>query len=372
MNSPSDQGIGSWLCGIWERVERLPTWAFVAWVSLLLLLRSGVRGVGYDELLDFARTFPHPGPSYRSNAVLGPALASTFGLDNEPGWNIMHLVLVAGCFTLAAVLLRRRLGSQHHWRVGLVWLSFLSIPTSLLRFIGWYDVFTVTGAVMIALGGNVGWALAGGAVIGATNPEQGLLVIGCGALLTFVSSHLPDPTDPSLRDRMVLFPAALIGLVATRAAVLVWFGVLDADVQSRSDLFGELLRRSVSNATSLGSAGVYAWLAVGWVLVVWLVWTVRIHRRSMLAAISGLVVIPGIVTVVTLDGSRVFASVSSIAILLTVVAFAEESQRSNGAWIKAASAALLLFGILVPALTSLPDGTLPAPWGYLVLDVLGL
>ena len=62
---PADQDVttpGDALLRWWARIERLPTWCFLAWVAALLIARSGVSWSGFDELLRFGREFPRPAP----------------------------------------------------------------------------------------------------------------------------------------------------------------------------------------------------------------------------------------------------------------------------------------------------------------------
>lgn len=354
---------------VWRRVERLPAWILLVWTGGLLMLRSGVRGGGMDELLEFAREFPHPGPSYRSYSVLGPTIAWATGLDGENGWRLIHLTLIGVWFLVAAALLRRRLRDDRAWRIGLVWLTFLSLATSPLRYVGWYDVYTILGATLIALGGTPLLALLGGLLLGASNPEQSVFILLCGVLVSMALSEASG--RERLRSVAPTFGAALAGALAARFGVMLWFNAVDATVQTRGDLLTVLLGDSVRNAATLGAAGVYTWLSMGWIVVITVLADLWDRRGRALMALTGLVVVPALVTIITTDGSRVFAAVSSVAVLLALVRFAQLADGPEGRWIVPASAGLLVFGILVPALATSYQGEFWTPWGYVVDLVVG-
>ena len=129
----------------WTRLERLPTWAFLAWVGALLIVRSGISWSGFDELLGFARDFPRPGATFRSNSVVGPTLGWLTSAESPTRWLVLHGVMTAGWFVTVVVLLRRAVGTARQWRVAVVWLSFVSTTTSLLRHLGAYRRWPCSG-----------------------------------------------------------------------------------------------------------------------------------------------------------------------------------------------------------------------------------
>lgn len=356
-------GPGDALLRLWDRIVRLPAWLLLAWVAALVVLRGGASWGSYGEMVTFARNFPHPGETFRSNAVLGPLLAWATGMDTRVRWLALHATSTVGWFVAAAWLLRRSVGDATRWRAAVVWLSFTAVPTSLLRHVGAYDVHTFWGALLVALGGSPWTVLAGGALMGATNAEQGVLALVCGAL---VSWALPDAEGrrPDLRSTVRRFMPALVGLVAARVAVLAWFGQLGATVQGRSDAFGYLWRDSLSNAVSLGGTGAYSWLGAGWVLVLVALWLLRRQPVRWLAAAVGLVAVPATATIVTLDGSRVFCLVSSVAVLVTLVRLVPRIDRPDGRWMRSGAAALLAFGLLLPALNTTYLGGIRIPWSF--------
>lgn len=361
--APDAAGIpGAALTRLWNRIEAIGVVAFLSWVAVLLVVRSGVSWSDVSELSGFALELPHPGSSFRSNAVLGPLLAGLTGMGAPGRYVVLHGILTAGWFVAAAWLLRRRLGSAGPWRAGLVWLSFTTLPTSLLRQIGSYDVYLCWGALLVALGGSPAIAAVGGALMGATNIEQGLLVLVCGAMLHWATSDERD--GAGFARTLRTFGPAVGALLASRAVVLVWFHRVDASVQTRSDAFWELLADSLTNALHLGGAGLYSWLAAGWVLVLVLLWQLRDRPARWIAAATGSVLIPAAATVTTLDGSRVFSSVSAVAVLVLVVHLAQQSELPTGRWMRSGAAALLCAGLLLPALNTTYTGGLRIPWRF--------
>ncbi len=366
----------------WARIERLPTWVFLSWVGLLVVARSGISWSGFDELLQFGRDFPRPGSTFRSNAVVGPALAWATRASSPTRWLVLHGAVTVGWFVAVVWLLRRAVGSPRQWRVAVVWLSFVSTTTSLLRHLGSYDVFTLWGAALVALGGTTWTSVVGGALMGATNAEQGVLALACGALVHAAlsgsglsrsalsgSGRSDAAEDPGVsplvrRSTWAVIGPALVGLVLARLAVLVWFGQVGAEVQGRSQAFGELVRDAWTNAASLGGTGAYSWLAVGWVLVLAVLWYLRHEPLRWVAVACGAVLVPAAATVTTLDGSRVFCAVSAVAVLVLVTRLVARVDRPDGTWLLRGATALLLFGLLLPALNTTYRGGIRIPWRF--------
>ena len=301
--------------------------------------------------------------------MLGPAFSWLTRADTPTRWLVLHGVVTAVWFATVVVLLRRAVGSARQWRVAVVWLSFVSSTTSLLRHLGAYDVFTLWGAALVALGGATWTSIVGGALMGATNAEQGLLALLCGALVHWALPRVATPADTARsgvdrRSTFAVIGPALGGLVLARVGVLVWFGQLGAEVEGRSQAFGELVRDALTNASSLGGTGAYSWLAAGWVLVLVTLWYLRRDPARWVAAACGLVLLPAAATVTTLDGSRVFGAVSAVALLVILVRTVPRVGRPDGAWMLRGAAALMLFGLLLPAINTTYRGGIRIPWRF--------
>jgi hypothetical protein len=241
-----------------------------------------------------------------------------------------------------------------------------------LHHLGGYDVFTAIGVTLVALGGTPALTLLGGVVLGATNAEQGVAAVICGALVYWAIPSTSG-TRTTLRDTVSRFAASLIGLALSRVGVLIWFHAVGATVQSRFDEFGQLLAASLENAASLGATGIYSWLAAGWVMVVAVLWQLRERElgqhgqpQRWVAAGVGLVILPAIATVTTLDGSRVFGAVGGVALMVALVWFSEMSDRPEGKWILKCSAALMIFGILIPTIVTTYRGGIRVPWRFIL------
>lgn len=374
LDGTEPDGRSSGLSRAWDRIGALPTSVFIVWITTLLVLRAGVSwgGTVSAELEHFARTFPHPGATYRSNAVLGSSLAWVIDMNSYTKWLALHVGLTAGWFALTAVLLRRRVGSDRAWRVAMVWLTFLAVPASLLNHLGWYDVFTAIGVTLVALGGTPVLMVLGGAIMGATNVEQGAAAVLCGAL---VSWAIPASSSASRSFRGVLsrFVAALAGLALARIALVTWFHVVGATVPNRFGASGRLLPASLENAATLGGTGIYSWLGAGWIIVVVVLWRIRdydidCHRRPprWIASGIGLIALPALATITTLDGSRVFSAVGGVALLLALVWFSQMSDQPSGEWILKYSAALMIFGILIPTVVTTYRGGIRVPWRFVL------
>jgi hypothetical protein len=264
---------------------------------LIVLVRNGFSSYDATEpLLHYAREFPRPGPSYKSSAILGPALAHALGLHTPRGWTLLHAVLSAAAMGVAVWLTCRTAGDQRSRRVTLVWLALAPGATCLLQLIGHYDVFVLLGATLLGFARGAGTALIGGALVGATNPGQGCILLLAYACVACALGR------PVWRASWA-FGA---GCAVCAAAVAAWQWSLDVAITSRVSLLLPNLGRGLRGTLIAGTMASYAWYGLAWPLVVAAIVGLRHERRARALLTLGLVVIPAFSSMLTLDGTRVF------------------------------------------------------------------
>ena len=348
------------------------TWAWITGlrpslaVGLLLgltLVRSGVwlEENGAVLWVNLARAFPAPLSDWRTNSVTGPALGHLVGVETTSEWLTLHLFVLIAVVGLLAALVAGRFATRETRTVAAVWLALGSIAPALTQRIGSYDVYVVAGVALAVWGRRRPAVVAGGVLLGATSAEQGLVGLAAAGL---VAVALTDAPQPGLLDRvrsaaeLPHLALAAAALTVTRLVVLAAHRSTDVLVPTRAEVFGTYLGDSLGNTRAAGLSGVYAYLGLGWGLVLLAALVLGWDRRTLAVVLVGLVAVPASVTMTTLDGTRVFAMVSMAAYLVVLgrLADATGEGRVDRRFVRRATAAALLVAPLLPALMTAPSG----------------
>lgn len=328
---------------------------------VLTVARSGMdtQRTEVFSWLYLSWTFPTPEPIWQANSYLGPGLASVLHATTIERWNAMHGAVIALAAVLAGGLVARRFRARSGRQMALVWLALGSVPPVLLQKVGSYDPFSAVGALLVVLGGHPVMAVAGGALMGATNAEQAVVGVISAAVVAVLLGPADDAAPSGWRTPgLAALGAGLVGIAVGRVAVLALFARSDVSVPGRGSVFGDLLGRSLERAVGAGAAGVGTWLGLAWGVLV-LVWAGRRWSgRRFVGVVAALVAGPALATVTTLDGTRVFAMVSLPALLVVVAWVVErvEAGRLPEAFATRVTTAALLVSPLVPALVTDPFG----------------
>lgn len=344
-------------------LNRIPS-AF--WILLLVvgtILRCGV-GVyrATDPLIDFARSFPEvTSTSYKLYSVLASASAAVVGATTPERWTALHLVLVAG-------LLGATFGwAKHNLPVSVrrplvLLLAGSATPPVLLQHIGHYDVYAFGAGLLLVV--PTPWAaVAGGLMFGLTSVEQGVAAI---AGLALVCAGLERPIPRRLT-------AAMVAVALAGGGTRLWLS--SHDVVPRSDLLFERLTRSLEGVLRGGSAATWSWYGLAWLLVIAVVCFVLwdgVSRWRMACLLGGLLAIPAAATLVTLDGTRVFAVISWPALLVATQWLGErqdvgEFLLRGEPRLDAILSGLVGLWLVAPAYITWKGGSFILPW----TDLLG-
>lgn len=79
---------------------------------------------------------------------------------------------------------------------------------------------------------------------------------------------------------------------------------------TRSGIFLGVLSDSLRNNITMGTTGIFGWFGLAWIAVILCLWGIRQDRLGVGLVSIGLIGLPALVTITTLDGTRVFASIS--------------------------------------------------------------
>jgi hypothetical protein len=160
--------------------------------------------------------------------------------------------------------------------------------------LGKYDVITFLGAVVFALSRSLPGALLGALIMASGNPEQAVVAAAALLLLSFASEFR------QFRQRSSI---ALGGALAIWALVQLWFA--SSGMQTgRLQLLPEYLSESIARVVAYPGTALWSWLNAGWLVVLALILVVSGASRKWIA--GSLVLVPGLATIITADGDRVF------------------------------------------------------------------
>ncbi len=282
-----------------------PPWLLGVLAFAVAVLRNGIHfDIGSKDYVDGAHTLPAPLNWFSSS--WGPLLLGRLtGLAHSTWtWNAGYLVATLLALAVAAAVIMRRPTPRH--RIALVLLACSPLPTVLLYGIGRYDIFLITGSALVALG-HRWWVVVLGSIIACSaNPEQSIVAALCLLLVSFA---------PRFRDKRR--HALIFGGIAivNWLAVVLWYAHYNVD-GSRALLFPVWVAKSMQGFLEAFPLSLFSWYGALWLLVIFVAGSLT--GRSRWFVIAGLFLLPGLFTVTTLDGTRVFVCVATAAALFVV------------------------------------------------------
>jgi len=254
------------------------------------------------------------------------------------------------------------------WQARFLVLAVIAsgIPLRLIESVGHYDVLFLLASVSLAFPKKTVWIAA--SVVGGLANAEVAVVAGVSVVLAALAFR--DSTN--VKKGLAL---AASGTVVTSG---IWIASQASGTESggRTSVFIEGIVPSL-----VGNLG---WLPLllatgylgAWFVVVLIISGVSNTRRLALL-ISALVVVPGLMTLVTLDGTRVFVVTSAAALVLTIQTWIMRASLASDfvPWsgVSRSMALSLIFSVfvLVPEVSVfvLDPEVRIAPWQFLV-DVL--
>jgi hypothetical protein len=278
-------------------IARMPYTAFCLALLTFTVARNGVTFVqGKGMWLDASMTFPRkPGMIYESWGYLLPP--HLLGITTLRGWGVYFACLT---FAVAAVVVWT--GARRS-RFYVLAFAASAIPTIVLYNVGWYDVITVLGAAIVVASDGLAGVAAGALIMSSANPSE---AAAAAVALVFVAAA----GRWSVLGRKAVTAAAVtsIGFIG----VEVWLRAIGSP--DRGSVFAVNLHRSIAAFAEATPIAMYAWYGAAWLIVVALIAQGR-GRTSRLLTTVGLIAIPGLVSMTTLDGTRVFAAVAALPFL---------------------------------------------------------
>ncbi len=306
------RGFGSWL------LARSPIW-ILGFGFFIVLMKTGIRTslLGIEKnYLPIIQLFP----DYHSyvSASIGPiSFGHLLGVNTAIEWLLVCAAVLGACLTTVYFLLRK----TDRAIAAAAALFFVSISALSTQFIwlGSYDCFVLFGLSLWALAkGRALWII-GALVAASSNPEQ--MLVGSLALILVTLA-------PPLNGFRTKAYALLGSSLAMMFFVTLWMSRSEIQ-ESRLTLLTENLKTSILQFVRDLPYNVWGWYGVVWLLVLVTLVLSRSWRIRILLLI-GMVVVPALATIVTLDGVRVFAMVS-MPIALVLVVFISRRVTSDSA-----------------------------------------
>lgn len=290
--------VGRWMV-------RLPTWMFALLLIAVGVVRIGVLPIGPEWvgwLRSAAASLPEPS-QYLSSSV-GPSVVMRV-LGGPPSliWWAVGGGLWLIVFAVPILILARRGVRGRLLAIGVAASPAFAVTVTML---GHYDLWIIAGSATLVLAKRNWVALLGALLAVLGNPEQALP----SAFATLLVALAWRSRPLALRSLIYLgLAACTVGVVA------VWASA--AGGPSRSGGYLSLVPLSVDAFLGVWPLAVYSWLGPLWLVVLALVLVIPLWSSRALA-LGGVVVLPGLMSITTLDGTRVFAAVGTGALVALV------------------------------------------------------
>ena len=265
-------------------------------VFFLIVLRNGINFIGQDYYaLEWANEWPEPISIYSVENAGNIILAKLFSVDSRVSWMLMHLIL-----TLLLLLLMIAYCSFQELFLEQKQTLCLLILTSplammIMQQIGWHDVVTIIGALILAFSDRTVLRLLGTLIMCLGNTPQALVsTLLFGLLLNTVLSL---NTKLNFKFFMPFFFASAIWILER-----FWLGGIGREGEFFQPGFWVYSIKGFIIASPLY---LYALLGPTWLITI-KVWEKlkTTHKKQSFMVITLILVIPGIFGIVTTDSSR--------------------------------------------------------------------
>lgn len=265
-------------------------------VIFLIVLRNGINFIGQDHYaLDWANEWPEPTSTYSVENAGNIILAKLLSVDSRVSWMLMHLVLTLFLFFLMIVYCSLQESSSHQKQTIFLLIFTSPLAMMIMQQIGWHDVVTIIGALILAFSNRTFPRLLGTLIMCLGNTPQALVsTLLFGFLLNTV---LILNTKLNLKFFVPFLFASVIWILER-----FWLGGMGREAEFFQPAFWVYSIKGFIIASPLY---LYALLGPTWFVVI-KVWDKlkNTHKKQSFIVITLILVIPGIFGIVTTDSSR--------------------------------------------------------------------
>lgn len=293
----------------------------LAFLCSFLFLKNGVTLLVENARVVYipsALNLPNP-PGYLTTSVGNLALARVTAAFSVKEWMVLHEILVLLVLCLGALLASRQ---TYLPQPVLMLVLFSSTAFSTLSStIGIYDPVTLLGALSFTLARSRILIFIGAGIMALGNAEQAVLA----SISLLLLSTIPSFGEWRLRasigvgTTVLLFLVLQLWILSSRASACF-------PGCTRFETLEEYLPLSLSNFLVAPTFALWSWYGVSWFIVSCII-AASIKRRRTLLVLS-LVAIPGLATLSTADGARVFGLISFPSIVAASLWFWRQIQNS--------------------------------------------
>ncbi|MFT3925057.1 MAG: hypothetical protein QM778_21155 [Myxococcales bacterium] len=333
----------AWMDRVWRWFESVSELKFGALLALLVVLRSGVHiELDLEWLPQCVAAFPHLSGNFRCHNAIISVLPWLLHVDTAVEWSRLHAALLGGSL-FGTLVLAYRFAPGIRFKQLALWLGLSAMPVALLQTRVYYDPYAIFGGSLLALAHGPFAIFAGGLLLGLSHPEMSLV-----AALSVGSVALALDLVRTRRIKLALVSCVL------GAALTKLHGWLDPPAGlDRAGVLGRSVRSALFHATQSGTMGLYACHGLAWLLIVAYLLHARASARQRLWLVTGLVILPGIVTLITLDGTRVFVGTVWPAFVIFVSTLLARSQRGDSPVpIRTLTCVALVMALIAPSYIS--------------------
>lgn len=267
----------------------------VLFLSFIVTLRNGINFWGYDYYaIDWSKHWPQPLSVFSVENSGDLALAHFLKIDTRIEWFLLHLFLTFLFFALIIYFVNKEIVNNIQKRH--LFLVLLATPLSMMimQEIGYFDVVTILGAIILANSNRLPFALLGAAVMSAGNTPQAMIAIFIFSLSLYCL-------------RMPLHKNVFFHSAPFLVVVLIWIGErFWLNGTGRTEEFGPSMW-SYSFKGFLIASPLFLYVLLGPLVVL----LPKIHTRIKASSNPKelwvwvfVVVVPGIFGVVTTESTR--------------------------------------------------------------------
>lgn len=332
----------------WERLLlRISFAVFALLIAAVAVAKQGVRWPQIVVWRNSAGLLPEASAEPLSYGFR--LIGFLLGFSNSNQYLVVAAVVSIFAVLAIAYAMTRNLADPTHARVALVLAVSGPIVWSMASNLGRVDALLVLGsALLVASRKNVLGATAATAVMVLAHPEQALVAAGC---LLALSSGPAFRTFR--RSSLVALGCALLGNFT------LWALAATADAPVRQDQLFSLFGASLGRFLTFAPLALYSGLGV--VLMISVFAIISSHQWKDRLAIGAALLIPLLVSAITLDQTRVFVGVSTAAVLALIVTVAEPLVHVTQRLTNSPIAFWLIVTTLLPAVHIAFSGELVAP-----------
>jgi hypothetical protein len=278
-------------------------------LTLLLIIKTDINILSANirgAYLPAANSLPIP-LGYFSESLGNLILVRIFQISDERSWILLHILILIG-FLLVVILI---LNSNKIFDNGLFLLIIFTTPalSAVLQTIGSYDSVTFFGSLLfVLLKSKIGTVLAAFTMV-LGNPEQALIAFLCVFVLTFI----PNFKDWRLRSVIAIFTSTLFWFI-----IQIWMWINNVKA-TRFTLIPHFIDLAVAKFWSDPAGSVWSYFGIFWLIALYIFFIFSGRNRKLL--FTSLIFVPLVATLLTADGSRVFALISFSTLFIVLYWF---------------------------------------------------